>query len=96
MVISLDMKKIKIILEAGVNHNGSLVRAKKMIKIAKKVGADYVKFQSFITDELVLENAKLANYQKKNLYSMEINYLKKIPKILQNKKKLQKFLTMRY
>ena len=29
MVISLDMKKIKIILEAGVNHNGSLVRAKK-------------------------------------------------------------------
>lgn len=67
MVISLDMKKIKIILEAGVNHNGSLVRAKKMIKIAKKVGADYVKFQSFITDELVLENAKLANYQKKNL-----------------------------
>ena len=35
-----------------------------MIKIAK-VGADYVKFQSFITDELVLENAKLANYQRK-------------------------------
>ena len=59
--------KTKVILEAGVNHNGSIKRAKRMIDIANSVGADYVKFQSFITDELVIQGASLANYQKKNL-----------------------------
>jgi N,N'-diacetyllegionaminate synthase len=59
--------KTKIILEAGVNHNGSIKIAKKLIDCAKESGADYVKFQSFITDELVLPNTKLAKYQKKNL-----------------------------
>lgn len=59
--------KTKIILEVGVNHNGSMKIAKKLIDYAKKSGADYVKFQSFITDELVLPNTKLAKYQKKNL-----------------------------
>ena len=57
--------KTKIILEAGVNHNGSIKIAKKLIDCAKESGADYVKFQSFITDELVLPNTKLAKYQKK-------------------------------
>lgn len=59
--------KTKVILEVGVNHNGSMRIAKKLINYAKKSGADYVKFQSFITDELVLPNTKLAKYQKKNL-----------------------------
>ena len=39
--------KILIIAEAGINHNGSISKAKKMIDIAKKSGADYVKFQIF-------------------------------------------------
>ena len=56
--------KTKVILEVGVNHNGSMRIAKKLINYAKKSGADYVKFQSFITDELVLPNTKLAKYQK--------------------------------
>ncbi len=58
--------KVTIIAEAGVNHNGSLVRAKKLIDIAKTSGADYVKFQSFKVDHLLLKNAKKAEYQIRN------------------------------
>ena len=39
---------VKIIAECGVNHNGSLSLAKRMIEKAALIGADYVKFQSFI------------------------------------------------
>ena len=42
------MNKILIIAEAGVNHNGSLRRAIKMINLAKKAGADAIKFQTLI------------------------------------------------
>lgn len=55
-----------IIAEAGVNHNGSLKLAKKLVDEAKKVGADAVKFQTFKTQELVTKNAKQAKYQEKN------------------------------
>ena len=57
--------KVKIIAEIGVNHNGSLELAKKLILKCKKAGVDYVKFQSYITEELVNKKATLANYQKK-------------------------------
>lgn len=62
------MKTI-IIAEAGVNHNGSLAIAKRLIEEAAKAGADYIKFQSFVTENLVSRNAKLADYQKINLDS---------------------------
>jgi len=62
------MKTI-IIAEAGVNHNGSLAIAKKLIEEAAKAGADYIKFQSFVTENLVSKNAKLADYQIINLKS---------------------------
>jgi N,N'-diacetyllegionaminate synthase len=55
-----------IIAEAGVNHNGDVSRAKKMIDEAKKIGADAIKFQTFKTENLVTVGAKKANYQKKN------------------------------
>ena len=58
--------KILIIAEAGINHNGSVSKAKKMIDIAKRSGADYVKFQIFRPKNLAIEGAKLASYQKKN------------------------------
>ena len=58
--------RVKIIAEAGVNHNGSLKKAKLLIKAAKKCGADYIKFQAFDPDELCTENSIKANYQKKN------------------------------
>ena len=60
-------KKIIIIAEGGVNHNGKLDIAKKIINEAQKSGADYVKFQCYKTENLIVENAKLANYQMKNL-----------------------------
>lgn len=58
--------KIKIIAEAGVNHNGKLLNAKKIALLAKKAGADYVKFQIFDADYIALKNLKKTNYQKKN------------------------------
>lgn len=61
------MSGVIIIAEAGVNHNGSMVTAKKLIDAAADAGADYVKFQTFKTDKLVSVKAKQADYQKKNM-----------------------------
>ena len=46
-------KRCIIIAEAGVNHNGDLELAKKMVAKAKMAGADYIKFQTFVPQELV-------------------------------------------
>jgi len=59
------LKNLKIIAEVGVNHNGKISLAKKLIECAKFAGADYVKFQCYSTDELVTPKAKKAKYQKK-------------------------------
>ena len=59
-------KKITIIAEAGINHNNKKTYVKSLINSAKKVGSDYIKFQSYITENLVLKNTDKANYQKKN------------------------------
>ena len=61
------MKKVIIIAEAGVNHNGDIMIAKKLIDVASKAKVDYVKFQSFKADKLVSPIAKKADYQIKNL-----------------------------
>ena len=53
------MKSI-IIAEAGVNHNGNIKLAKKLVDIAKNAGADYVKFQSFLHENLVVKKAAKA------------------------------------
>lgn len=60
------MKKVSIIAEAGVNHNGNLENAKKLVDVAKESGADIVKFQTARLDSLVTEKAAMAEYQKKN------------------------------
>ena len=54
-----------IIAEAGVNHNNKLSLAFKMIDLASKSGADAIKFQSFITDNMQLKESKKPRYQKK-------------------------------
>ena len=63
----LKNNKTIIIAEAGVNHNGNMQLARKLIDVASKAGADYVKFQSFDVDHLILRNTKSAIYQEKNL-----------------------------
>ena len=60
------MKTI-IIAEAGVNHNGSLSNAIKLVDIAKESGADYVKFQLFDPSKLVTPKTRMAKYQFTNL-----------------------------
>jgi len=56
-----------IIAEAGVNHNGNLDMAKKLVDIAADTGADAVKFQTFKAEEVVTKNIDIANYAKKNI-----------------------------
>ena len=58
------MNRTFIIAEAGVNHNGSMDIAKKLIDIAKEIGADAVKFQTFKAERLVCKSARKAEYQK--------------------------------
>ena len=53
-----------VIAEAGVNHNGSVQTAKRLIDAAKDCEVDAVKFQTFKTDRLVTKNAEMAKYQK--------------------------------
>ncbi len=62
---------LKIIAEAGVNHNGKLSIAKQMVLAAKEAGADYIKFQTFYPKALVSEYAEKADYQKKDMEDME-------------------------
>ena len=58
------MDKTIIIAEAGVNHNGSMESAKKLVDVAADAGADYVKFQTFKADTLVTQSAEKPEYQK--------------------------------
>ena len=60
------MKKVFIIAEAGVNHNGDINIAKRLIETAAKAGADAVKFQSFKAELVISKNAKKAEYQVQN------------------------------
>ena len=70
-------KPVFIIAEAGVNHNNKLSLAYKMIDIATRAGADAIKFQTFLADNIQLKNSTKPNYQK----SIKGNYYKIIKKL---------------
>lgn len=74
------MKDVLVIAEAGVNHNGNIELAKKLIKEASIAGADVVKFQTFKAETLVSKSAKKANYQKAstNAEESQFDMLKKL------------------
>lgn len=61
------MRHTLIIAEAGVNHNGDIATAKKLVDSAKDAGADIVKFQTFDVDSITSKYAEMAKYQKRNI-----------------------------
>lgn len=69
-----------IIAEAGVNHNGDVNLAKKLIEVAEEAGADAVKLQTFKAEEMATKNAEKAAYQKEITGTQESQYemLKKL------------------
>jgi N-acetylneuraminate synthase len=66
-----DSSSVFIIAEAGVNHNGRLDLAKRLVDVAAKAGADAVKFQTFKTENLILDGIEKAHYQKRTTIASE-------------------------
>ena len=62
----LTKNKTFIIAEAGVNHNGKLSNALKLVNLAKNCGADAIKFQTWDTNEIIVPNTNRPKYQLKN------------------------------
>ena len=87
------MKKVFIIAEAGVNHNGSLGLAKKLVDKALEAGVDCIKFQTFKSENLVSMSAQMAEYQKENLGKDESQYkmLKELEISFEEFKELKKY-----
>ncbi|MEA3385986.1 MAG: N-acetylneuraminate synthase [Thermodesulfobacteriota bacterium] len=67
----MNYPKTFIIAEAGVNHNGSLELAKKLIDVAANAGADAVKFQTFKAEKVISRYAQKAEYQKRSTDASE-------------------------
>ena len=91
-VISND-SPVFIIAEAGVNHDGDMEKAKKLIDIAVEAKVDAVKFQAFKSEELILENVKKAQYQKQNTGEKhnQFEMLKKLEISLEDNEELQNY-----
>jgi len=75
------MKKTIIIAEAGVNHNGDIKNAFKLIDAAFEAGVDYVKFQTYKTNNLVSKSAKKANYQINNTNDEDVSQYQMLKKL---------------
>ena len=86
-----SMKKVFIIAEAGVNHNGNLGLARQMVDRAKDAGADYIKFQTFVPRNLVARSAQKASYQKETTGTSgsQLQMLEKLALTWEEHKKLK-------
>ena len=88
---------VLIIAEAGVNHNGNIILAKKLIDAAKSSGADVIKFQSFFAENLVIPGTIKANYQQDNsvLNESQFEMLKKLELNLEEQKELKNYCDLK-
>ena len=75
------MNSVIIIAEAGVNHNGDMKLAKQLIDAAVEAGVDFVKFQTFKSENLVSKEAKKADYQIENTQNASENQLQMLKKL---------------
>jgi N,N'-diacetyllegionaminate synthase len=75
------VNKVIIIAEAGVNHNGDIELAKSLIDVAVAAGVDYVKFQTFKSENLVSKVAKKADYQIENSQNSTETQLQMLKKL---------------
>ena len=75
------MERVTIIAEAGVNHNGDMNLAKKLIDVAVDAGVDYVKFQTFKSENLVTKEARKAEYQIENTNNITDNQFQMLKKL---------------
>lgn len=84
---------VLIIAEAGVNHNGDMTLAKKLIDLAVDCGVDIVKFQTFKSENLVTKSAVMADYQVKNIQKVDsqLAMLKKLELAEKDFIELQKY-----
>lgn len=84
---------VYILAEAGVNHNGDIELAKKLIDVAKEANVDAVKFQTFITEKIVGKFAEQAEYQKENTGKSESQYdmVKKLELSFEDFKELKRY-----
>ena len=73
--------KVIIIAEAGVNHNGDISLAKKLIDVAVDAGVDFVKFQTFKPENLVTITAEKAKYQNNNSIDIEETQMQMLSKL---------------
>jgi len=82
-----------VIAEAGVNHSGDMIVAKKLIDLASEAGADAVKFQTFRAEHLILESVKKAPYQQKTTEATEsqMDMLKKLEVTREQNLELKKY-----
>lgn len=83
--------RVVIIAEAGVNHNGSLNKALKMVDVASNAAADFIKFQTFDPKSLTNASLGLAQYQRKN--SKYNNHLKMLTQLSLSEKNFKKILS---
>ncbi|MDD2493581.1 MAG: N-acetylneuraminate synthase [Tissierellia bacterium] len=77
----MKQQHVIIIAEAGVNHNGSMENAFRLIEVAAEAGVDYIKFQTFNAEKLVSESAKKADYQVQNTGNSEESQLQMLKKL---------------